>query len=148
MVRRLPPWFENTGKRLVKSPKIYPRDSGLFHSLQHIDTAAGLGTHPKIGASWEGFVLESVIRIWKIHDPYFYAVHSGAELDLFFIRDGKRIGVEIKRTDAPKPRKGYGVLIDSLRLDHLYVIYPGERRYPIRDKCTALPFREILSEMG
>jgi predicted AAA+ superfamily ATPase len=140
MVRRLQPWFENIGKRIVKSPKIYIRDSGLFHSLQRIGSPAELRTHPKLGASWEGFVLESLIRSWDIGDPYYYAVHAGAELDLFFIRGGRRYGVEIKRSDAPRSRKGYSVLLSDLHLDHLYVVYPGDRVYPIRENVTALPF--------
>lgn len=140
MVRRLAPWYENVGKRLVKSPKIYIRDSGLFHTLQRIESPTDLYTHPKIGASWEGFVLESLIQQWKIEDPYYYAVHSGAELDLFFQYRGKRYGIEIKRTDAPRPHKGYPVLMNDLGLEHLYVVYPGERTYPVRKGVTALPF--------
>jgi predicted AAA+ superfamily ATPase len=144
MVRRLPPWFENVGKRLVKSPKIYIRDSGLFHSLQRIESSADLLTHPKIGSSWEGFVLENLISQWKIEDPYYYAVHSGAELDLFFMRHGRRYGVEIKRTDAPRPKKGYPILIEDLGLEHLYIVYPGDRSYPIREGVTALPFGSAI----
>lgn len=140
MVRRLQPWFENVGKRIVKSPKIYIRDSGLFHSLQRIGSPADLRTHPKLGASWEGFVLESLIRFWDIEDPYYYAVHAGAELDLFFLRGGRRYGVEIKRSDAPRSRKGYAVLVSDLQLDHLFVVYPGDRVYPIGERVTALPF--------
>lgn len=140
MVRRLLPWYENVGKRLVKSPKIYIRDSGLFHSLQGIASPVDLQTHPKIGASWEGYVLENLIRTWGIEEPYFYGVHSGAELDLFFIRGGRRYGVEIKRTDAPGPRKGYCVLLEDLDLEHLFVVYPGDRTYAIRERVTALPF--------
>ena len=140
MVRCLPPWFENLGKRLVKSPKIYIRDSGLFHTLQGIAAPGDLQTHPKIGASWEGYVLDNLIRSSDIEDPYFYGVHAGAELDLFFIRGGRRYGVEIKRADAPRSRKGYPILIRDLGLEHLYVVYPGDRSYPISDHITALPF--------
>lgn len=148
MVRRLPPWFENVGKRLVKSPKVYLRDSGLLHALQSIETMAVLRTHPKIGASWEGFVLEQLIRQWAIDEPYFYAVHSGAGLDLFFLQGGRRIGVEIKRSDAPRSVKGYPILIDDLGLEHLYVVYPGDRCYSIRDRVTALPFGRDLWNAG
>lgn len=140
MVRRLQPWFENVGKRLVKSPKVYIRDSGIFHALQRIESQSNLLTHPKIGASWEGFVLENLIQRWNIEDPYFYSVHSGSELDLFFIHRGRRYGVEIKRTDAPRPHKAYPVLIEDLKLEHLYVVYPGDRTYLIRKGVTALPF--------
>jgi predicted AAA+ superfamily ATPase len=140
MVRRLQPWYENTGKRLVKSPKVYIRDPGLLHALQSIETARQLQTHPKIGASWEGFVLEQLIRTWEIREPWFYAVHSGSELDLFFLRQGRRYGVEIKRTDAPKPAKGYPVLLRDLGLEQLFVVYPGDRTYTVREGVTALPF--------
>lgn len=105
MVRRVLPWYENVGKRLVKSPKIYFRDPGLFHALQRIGTMHELMHHPKLSASWEGFVMEQVVSALKLHDFYFYNVHSGSELDMFFLYKGKRVGVEIKRQDAPRMTK-------------------------------------------
>lgn len=145
MLRRLPPWHENLGKRLVKSPKIYFRDAGLFHALQNIETFKGLTTHPKLGASWEGFVLEELIHAWSITNPCFYAVHSGSELDLFFIKDGKRIGVEIKRADAPRLTRSMARVQKDLRLDELRVIYPGTRTYELAEGITVLPFKSLIS---
>ncbi len=143
MVRRVLPWYENTGKRIVKSPKIYFRDSGLFHALQRIHTARDLQHHPKYGASWEGFVMEEIASMLKLQDFYFYNVHSGTELDMFFLRKGKRIGVEIKRQDAPGMTKSMHVALADLGLDKLYVVYPGSRRYQLEKRVECIPFAEI-----
>jgi uncharacterized protein len=143
MIRRLPPWHANLGKRLVKTPKIYFRDSGLFHALQGVGTAAGLQTHPKLGASWEGFALEEVLQAVQPDEAYFYAVHSGAELDLLMMTGGRRIGVEFKREDAPRLTHSMQVALTDLKLDRLKVIYPGARRYAIREKVEALPLRDV-----
>jgi len=143
MVRRVLPWFENTGKRLVKSPKVYIRDTGLLHALQRTGTLFELMHHPKLGASWEGFVLEEVVSRLKLRDLYFYHVHSGTELDLFFLHKGKRIGVEIKREDAPAMTKGMHVALADLKLDKLRVIYPGELRYKLCPKVECVPLAQI-----
>jgi uncharacterized protein len=148
MVRRLLPWFENVGKRLVKSPKIYLRDSGIFHALQGIDSAKALWTHPKLGASWEGFVLEELLAAWDVREAYFYSVHSGSELDLFFLHHGKRIGVEIKRSDAPKLTRSMRLVCEDLGLDELRVVYPGTRKYPLADRVWALPFTQAINFAG
>jgi hypothetical protein len=145
MVRRLLPWFENTGKRIVKSPKVYIRDSGLLHALLGIGSTRELTRHPKLGASWEGFVLEEVLTVFEPHDAYFYNVQSGAELDLFFLHKGKRIGVEIKRQDAPGMTRSMHVALADLKLDKLYVIYPGSRRYALAKKVECIPFSDIGS---
>lgn len=145
MIRRLPPWFKNLGKRLVKTPKLYFRDPGLFHSLQGIDTLDALHNHPKLGASWEGFILEQILESWKISEPYFHAVHNGSELDLFFQCEGRRVGVEIKWSDAPRRTRSMQVVIDDLKLHELKVIYPGTRTYAMGDKITAVPFAQALS---
>jgi predicted AAA+ superfamily ATPase len=145
MVRRLLPWFENVGKRLVKAPKIYFRDSGIFHSLMDIHSHQDLLVNPKLGASWEGFVLEEVLSTWNIHDAYYYSVHSGSELDLFFFSKGKRIGVEIKRTDAPKLTKSMKVCLQDLKLNDLYVIYPGDQEYHLADQVKAIPFDKVMT---
>jgi predicted AAA+ superfamily ATPase len=145
MVRRILPWFENVGKRLVKSPKIYFRDSGTFHSLLGIHSHQDLLTHPKLGASWEGFVLEGLLTLRDIQEPYFYSVHSGSELDLFYFSGGKRIGVEIKRTDAPKLTKSMQVCLQDLHLDALHVIYPGELEYALAEKVRAIPFGKAIA---
>jgi len=143
MVRRLQPWFENVGKRLSKSPKIYFRDSGIFHWHQHIRSFSDLLVHPKLGASWEGFVLEEVIAAFKEIEPYYYRVHSGAELDLFFMYNGERIGVEIKWQDAPSMTKSMHVAAADLKLDKLYVIYPGDLRYRLDAITECVPFKNI-----
>ena len=143
MIRRLQPWFENVGKRLVKTPKIYMRDSGIFHSLQHIHNKKSLLTHPKLGASWEGFALEEALRIFQPRAAYFYSIHSGSELDLFFFFNGKRIGIEFKRVDAPKTSRSMRIVMEDLKLDMLYVIYPGSRSFALDDKIQALPLTDV-----
>lgn len=143
MVRRLLPWFENVGKRVVKSPKIYIKDSGLFHSLQRVRNMQELLHHPKLGASWEGFVIEEALAAFGQPDAYFYGVHAGSELDLFFFHKGKRIGIEIKREDAPRMTKSMHVALTDLKLNKLYVIYPGEHRYALVPKVECVPFTQL-----
>jgi hypothetical protein len=145
MVRRLSPWHTNLGKRIVKSPKLYFRDSGLFHTLQGIGSAADLHTHPKLGASWEGFALGEVLQSVQPEQAYFYAVHSGAELDLFMLTGGRRIGVEFKREDAPRLTHSMQVALADLKLDRLSVIYPGTRRYRLHEKVEVLPLRDVMT---
>ncbi len=145
MVRQLQPWFENIGKRQVKAPKIYFRDSGLLHSLLDIPDLHTLMGHPKLGASWEGFALEQVIQIVNPSEVYFWATHSGAELDLFFIRRGKRYGVEFKFSEAPAISKSMRAAQSDLSLDHLWVVYPGKESYPIDDNITVIPLGEAES---
>jgi len=144
MVRVLPPWFENLKKRQVKAPKIYIRDSGMFHSLLRVSTLAELRGHPKIGASWEGFALEHMIHVFRTRDAYFWATHSGAELDLMVTIAGKRHGFEFKYTDAPGRKRAMHVAIEDLGLEHLWVIYPGDQKYTLDSKITAIPLEEIL----
>jgi predicted AAA+ superfamily ATPase len=144
MVRVLPPWFENLKKRQVKAPKIYIRDSGLFHSLLQVSTLADLRGHPKIGASWEGFALEHIIHVFRARDSYFWATHSGAELDLMVTIAGKRHGFEFKYTDAPGRKRSMHIAIEDLGLEHLWVIYPGDQKYALDNKITAIPLEEIL----
>lgn len=143
MVRLLQPWYENVGKRLVKSPKVYLRDSGIFHSLQHVSTSAELLTHPKLGASWEGFALEHVLQLYKPRDAWFYAVHSGSELDLFFQHRGRRIGVEFKRQDAPRLTRSMQVAAADLKLDQLMVVYPGAHSYALSPVVQCVPFASV-----
>jgi predicted AAA+ superfamily ATPase len=150
MVRVLPPWFENLKKRQVKAPKIYIRDSGLVHSLLQVSTLADLQGHPKIGASWEGFALEHIIHVFRTRDAYFWATHAGAELDLMVTIAGKRHGFEFKYTDAPGRKRSMHIAIEDLGLEHLWVIYPGDQKYALDDKITAIPLEEIpqLAETG
>jgi hypothetical protein len=143
MIRVLPPWFENLKKRQVKAPKLYIRDSGLFHSLLQISNLADLQGHPKIGASWEGFALEHIIHVFRTRDAYFWATHAGAELDLMVNMAGKQHGFEFKYTDAPKRRRSMHIAIEDLGLDHLWIIYPGDQKYVLDGKITAIPLEEI-----
>lgn len=139
MVRRLLPWHANLGKRLVKSPKIYFRDTGLLHALLGIHDETQLLTHPKLGASWEGFVIEQLLRSEAPEEAWFYAVHSGAELDLLMVRSGRRIGVEVKRADAPTLTRSLQTVREDLRLDELWIIYPGTRTFNLADGVVVRP---------
>ena len=143
MVRQLQPWHENIGKRQVKSPKLYFRDSGIFHRLQGISSWEALQTHPKLGASWEGFALEETLKAAAPDEAYFWAVHSGSELDLLMFRQGKRVGVEFKRSDAPKMTRSMGIALEDLKLDELIVVYPGQRIYQLSERVRVLPLSEI-----
>ncbi len=144
MVRQLQPWFENLGKRQVKAPKLYFRDTGLLHALMGIKTLAQLSTHPLSGASWEGFALEQVLRIAKPDQAYFWATHQGAELDLLMFHGGQRIGVEFKRADAPHITRSMRVALSDLKLDALYVVYPGIHRYALGERIEAVPLWALL----
>lgn len=144
MVRQLLPWFENTGKRLVKAPKVYFRDSGLLHSLLGLKTTDQVLSHPRFGFSWEGFALEQVVRAAQAdRDAYFYRTHAGAELDLLIMRSGKSYGFEFKFADAPGPSKSMHVALKDLRLEHLWVVYPGERALPLADRISTLPLDQV-----
>jgi len=148
MVRRLLPWHTNLGKRLVKTPKIYFGDSGVFHALAGIRSHMDLLMHPKLGASWEGFALEEILRWHQPDDAYFYAVHSGCELDLLMFLRGRKVGVEFKRADAPKLTRSMQTVLADLDLDELWVIYPGTRSYPLGEKIKVLPLEECLGSAG
>jgi hypothetical protein len=136
MMRRLSPWFENLKKRQIKSPKVYFRDSGLFHSLLGIEDQEGLFNHPKIGISFEGFAIEEVIRFHKAEaeDCYFWGTQSGAELDLMVVQNGKKLGFEMKYTDYPKLTKSMQIALDDLKLDKLTVIVPKSERFLLADQ--------------
>jgi hypothetical protein len=145
LVRQLPPWHENLGKRQVKAPKVYVRDSGLLHALLGVRTDAELLHHPKCGASWEGYAIEEALNLVQPDDAYFWATHQGAELDLLLLKDGRRFGMEIKRTDAPTLTPSMRIALDDLRLEHLIVLYPGMRRYPLSARVTAVPLAEFAA---
>lgn len=145
MIRQLLPWYENLGKRQVKSPKIYFRDTGLLHSLLDIpDTHALLG-HPKVGASWEGFALEQALQILHPAAAYFWGTHAGAEIDLVFQSMGKRFGIEMKFSEAPTITPSMRIASSELSLSHLWIIYPGNQTYPITNNITALPLKNLPS---
>jgi hypothetical protein len=145
LVRQLPPWHENLGKRQVKAPKVYVRDSGLLHALLGVRTDAELLHHPKCGASWEGYAIEAALNLVQPDDAYFWATHQGAELDLLLLKGGRRFGMEIKRTDAPTLTPSMRIALDDLRLEHLIVLYPGMRRYPLSTRVTAVPLAEFAA---
>jgi predicted AAA+ superfamily ATPase len=148
MVRQLLPWHENIGKRQVKSPKVYVRDSGLLHQLLGVKTEAGLLGHPRCGASWEGFAIEETLKAIRPDEAYFWATHTGAELDLLLLKDGRRLGVEVKRADAPRLTPSMRVALHDLRLEQLVVLYPGETSYPLADRVTVHPFEEVASGLA
>ena len=139
MVRQLQPWFENLGKRQVKAPKVYVRDAGLLHALLDLPSPAALDAHPKVGASWEGFVLEELIGLAGERNAYYWRTQAGAELDLLLLLHGRRIGVEVKYADALSMTRSMHVSIESLKLDRLYVIYPGTEAYALRPGVEVLP---------
>jgi predicted AAA+ superfamily ATPase len=145
MVRQLPPWFENLGKRQVKAPKIYVRDSGLLHGLLGIAHQRDLEYHPKVGASWEGYAVEEVLKALRPDDAYFWATHQGAELDLLLFKKGRRIGIECKRADAPVLTPSMRVALADLKLDELSVVYPGEKRYTLAKKVEVVPLALLVN---
>ena len=143
MVRQLQPWFENIKKRQVKAPKIYFRDSGLLHNLLSLYDASSLTGHPKVGSSWEGFALEQFLQTIQPSQSYFWATHSGAEIDLFFLHQGHRYGVEVKYNEAPPVTKSMRIALDNLNLDKMWIIYPGKHVYPVDDKILVCPLNHI-----
>jgi uncharacterized protein len=145
MVRQLPPWFENLGKRQVKAPKVYVRDSGVLHALAGIATRHDLERHPKVGASWEGYAIEEVLKARRPDYAYFWATHNGAELDLLLFEGSRRIGVECKRADAPVLTPSMRIALANLNLDHLYVVYPGIRRYQLDRRVTVVPLDQFVA---
>jgi hypothetical protein len=144
MIRQLQPWHESLGKRQVKAPKVYFRDTGFLHALLGIHTLTDLLTRPQSGASWEGFALEQILRIAQPDQAYFWATHQGAELDLLMFRGTQRIGVEFKRADAPRVTPSIRIAMHDLKLDALYVVYPGLHRYSLGEGMEAVPLWAIL----
>jgi hypothetical protein len=148
MVRILPPWFENLSKRQVKAPKIYIRDTGVMHALLELETADDLLAHPKLGASWEGFALEQALAAFGQRNAWFWATHGGAELDLLLTVRGKAYGFECKVSDAPGSTRSMRAALHDLGLEHLWVLYPGTEAYPLDDRLSVLPLREIVELPG
>lgn len=144
MVRQLAPWHENLGKRQVKAPKVYVRDSGLLHSLLGIANRRDLENHPKVGASWEGYAVEEVIKALQPDETYYWATYNRAELDLLLFKKGRRIGIECKRADAPTMTPSMRIAMEDLRLDHLYVVYPGEKAYTLGKKIEVVPLSRFV----
>jgi len=149
VVRQIPAWHENIGKRQVRAPKVYLADSGILHALLNIQSKADLEGHPKVGASWEGFVLGQVVRQLSARpeDCYFWATHAGAELDLMVVRGRRRIGVEVKRTVSPRMTPSMRSALADLRLQRLYVIYAGDKTYRLDRQVEAVPLSRLLSDL-
>lgn len=143
LVRQLPPWHENLSKRQVRSPKVYLRDSGLLHQLLGVRTERDLLSHPRLGASWEGFAVEEVVAAVEPEAAYFWATHAGAELDLLLFKEGRRLGVEVKRSDAPTLTPSMRTARRDLRLDRLVVVYPGSRSYRLADGVEVVPLAAL-----
>lgn len=143
VVRVLPPWFENLKKRQVKAPKIFVRDTGLLHVLLQLPDFDALTGHPKAGQSWEGFAVEEILGVLETRDAYFWGTHAGAEIDLFVIHRGRRLGFEIKLADAPRVSRSMRTAIDDLGLDRLYVVVPSGPTYEIEERITATALAAI-----
>ena len=145
MIRQLRPWFYNTKKRLIKRPKIYFTDSGILHALLSLEAKKDLLSHPKLGASWEGFALDQMIRHFGLreNEAFFWGVHTGAELDLVFERKGKLYGAEVKYTQAPSITSSMRLAIEELDLKHLWILYPGKESYSLRKNITVLPLTDL-----
>lgn len=151
LLRRLQPWHSNLGKRLVKSPKIYVRDSGLLHALLGLETMEDLLSHPVLGASWEGFAIENIISALQGTrlEPYFYRTQSGAEIDLLLVRQGKPfVAVEVKRASAPKAGKGFHITCDDLGIEHRYIVYPGDEAYRLSEQIWVSPLPDLMNALS
>jgi predicted AAA+ superfamily ATPase len=149
VVRQIPAWHENIGKRQVRAPKVFIADSGLLHSLLNLRTMSDLEGHPKLGASWEGFVIGQVIRQLRVRpdECYFWATHAGAELDLLVVRGRKRIGIEIKRTGSPRLTPSIRSALSDLRLQRLYVVHAGEETFQLHRRVDAIPLSRLLRDL-
>ncbi len=148
VLRQLAPWYENVGKRQYKAPKIYVRDSGLLHALLGIEDRLGLAGHPKYGASWEGFALEQVLSAAGTRQAFFWATHSGAELDLLWFAGGRRYGVEFKCADAPVMTRSLHIALGDLKLERAWIVYPGNDSYPVHQRVRVCPLSEAIIELA
>jgi predicted AAA+ superfamily ATPase len=149
MVLRLQPWHENLGKRVVKAAKVYLSDSGILHALLNLRTIDDLLGHPKVGASWEGLAIRLVARRLGVapHECHFWALHSGAELDLLVVRGRTRLGFEIKRTVAPRITPSMRSALDALRLDRIDVVHAGDATFPLGERIRALALASIGKDL-
>lgn len=143
MIRQLQPWFENIKKRQVKAPKVYIRDSGILHALLGIKNN-DIYTHIKSGASWEGFIIEQLLYKLKTRNFYYWRTHSGVELDLMVLKDGIKLGFEVKFSETPKITRSMMSALDDLKLDHLFLIYKGQREFLLNEKIQAVPASKIF----
>ena len=147
VVRQLQPWFANISKRQVRSPKVYVRDSGVLHRLLGVATAYELSGHPKVGASWEGFVVEQILRL-DVASPWFWATHAGAEIDLVVEVNGSRVGIEIKRTDQPRATPSMRRALEALEIERVVIVHAGSERFPLADRIFAVGIDDLLISGG
>jgi hypothetical protein len=145
MVRQLRPWYYNTKKRIIKRPKVYFRDSGILHALFALEGKKDVLLHPKLGASWEGFALEEVIKTAQLKEDeaFFWGVHAAAEIDLLFQKKGGLYGVEVKYAQAPNLTQSMRSALKELSLKHLWIIYPGKESYPLERNVTVIPLADL-----
>jgi predicted AAA+ superfamily ATPase len=149
MVRQLPAWHQNIGKRQVKAPKVYFRDSGLLHAFLDLGSGGAVEGHPKVGASWEGFALDAVVtQLGALPEEcHFWAAHSGAELDLLVVRGKVRRGFEFKRTTAPATTRSMHVAFEDLRLSRIDVVHAGSRSFPLHQKIRAIALSRLMEDL-
>ena len=148
LIRRLEPWHNNTGKRLVKSPKVYVRDTGLMHTLLQIDGLEKLMGHPKLGDSWEGFIVENILSVAPSGaNAHFYRTRAGAEIDLVLDIGDQRWAIEIRRTSAPKLTKGFHLACRDIAPTHKLVVYSGQEAYPMGNDIEAVPLQVIMERL-
>jgi uncharacterized protein len=149
VIRQLPPWHENISKRQVKAPKVYIVDSGLLHTLLNLRTLEALEGHPKVGASWEGFILEQIIRVLgaRTEECFFWATHSGAELDLLIVRGQQRLGFEIKRTSSPRVTSSMRSALSDLKLQRLDLVHAGDKTFSLGESIRAVAVTRLLDDL-
>jgi predicted AAA+ superfamily ATPase len=149
VVRQLQPWHANTGKRQVKAPKVYIIDSGLLHGLLNLPRQADVEGHPKAGASWEGFVIEQIAAHLRAEpeECFFWATHTGAELDMLVVRGGERRAFEIKRTSSPRVTPSMRNALEDLRLDGIDVIHAGDRTFDLARGIRAVALSRLLIDI-
>ena len=149
LVRQLQPWHENVAKRQVRSPKVYIGDSGILHALLGLNTREALVSHPKVGASWEGFVVRQVMSLLAASPEqcFHWSTYSGAELDLLVVAGNRRYGFEVKRTEAPRLTASMRSAVETLDLQRLDVVHAGQHLYPLAPRVRALPAGQLAAEL-
>jgi predicted AAA+ superfamily ATPase len=149
VLRQLPPWHANVSKRQVRSPKVFVEDSGLLHALLGIESESDLAGHPKVGASWEGFLVKEIVERLnaRTEECFFWATHSGAELDLLIVSGQRRLGFEVKRTSAPRLTRSMAAVREDLGLERLDVIHAGDRTFPLAQNVRAVAASQLLDEI-
>ena len=149
LIRTLRPWAGNVGKRLVKAPKVYIRDSGLTHALLNLTTLDDVLGHPVVGSSWEGFVIENLISCLPIGvTPWFYRTSAGAEIDLVIEHSNKnKYAIEIKRSKSPSVSKGFHLGYEDIGATHRFIVYPGKERFPVTKEVSAISLLDMMNEL-